>query len=363
MLATACTEPSFANDQDGAGALGDASSDGAATANDPDSVVAHDASANAADAFVTGTDAAASLQDAAIASEGAAPNSDTDAGASHGGADAGGNVAADAAGPEASTPGDPVPAWAKPLIGRFAKRSVLYAYDDFGDVVTVTLDISLLTISANAAGELSMLSQQCAFSVHWESGGASMVVVKPESIEPTTFKLSLGQAPHFSSDTATQTMGYDPSRASHCGSGADYAKKFSDQTWITGSNCTCSATPAVLPWSTSDCRVIDQDGDGRGGIGMKGSDLAPSVSAALTNGLKIVDGEVRPDGEHVFREQHTRNVACLLNCFTFNEVLCPGGETLVRPLAANATCSAALDKLSLIPLPTAPKTDCRAKSP
>jgi hypothetical protein len=255
---------------------------------------------------------------------------------------------------------DPVPSWAKPLLGRFAKRSVFFAYDVAGSIITVTVDVSLIDISASANGQLELTGQPCAFRVYWSDGGASYTLLKPQALPPFHMWLSLGQAPHFSSDTASLYMGYDPSRQSRC-TGSASADKFEDQSWLTTGRCACTTAPEVLPTEANDCRVTDPERDGRPGVTLDGAGFAFDINAALNTTLKFTDGEVRVDGEHVLREQRTRNVACLGSCFSMNESLCPGGETQLRPLPANATCAEALAKVDPLAYPPVPTKDCRAK--
>ena len=261
--------------------------------------------------------------------------------------------------PDAAPP-DPVPTWAKPLLGRFVKRSVYFAYDTGGPVITVTIDVSLLDISASSSGQLELSGQQCGYRVYWSDGGASYTLVKPQGLPRFHMWLSLGQAPHFTSDTAPLYMGYDPTRQSRC-TGSAYADKFPDQTWLTTGRCACTGAPEVMPTESNDCRVTDPDSDGKPGVALDGAGLAPDITGAINTTTKITDGEVRADGEHLLREQHTRNVACLGSCFSMNDQLCPGGETQIRPLPASATCAEALAKVDPLPYPPFPTKDCRAK--
>ncbi|HEX6244490.1 MAG TPA: hypothetical protein VFZ61_26410 [Polyangiales bacterium] len=271
--------------------------------------------------------------------------------------------------PDAETPppdatvADPVPNWAKPLLGRFAKRSIYFAYDDTGSGgITATIDVSLVTVSATGSGQLELVGQQCSYDVHWSTGQASFLLLEPTTLPSVRQSLSLGQAPHFSSDTASLQMGFDSTRQSRCSPGASYADKYDDQSWITGSRCSCSNVPGVLPTEINDCRVSDTDGDRRPGVALDGTGFALDITAAINTTIKIADGEVRGDGEHVLREQRTRNVACLAGtCLPMNDQLCPGGETLMRPLPANATCADARAKVDPIAYPPVPSKDCRAK--
>lgn len=259
------------------------------------------------------------------------------------------------AGPAAS-----IPAWAEHLLGRYAKRSMYFAYDLNTGGITVTLDTSLVTISEAAPGQLEMLSQQCFYNVYRADGGGTFTLLKPESLPPLKGWISLGPEPHFSTETVLQHMGYDPTRQSRCSANSSYATKYEDQKWLT-TRCTCSAAPEVLPTAANDCRVSDPDMDEQPGVFFKGTGWASDMSAVLNTTRKISDGEVRIDREHVLREQRTRNVACLVQCPPLNEQLCPGGETLMRPLPANATCADAVNEVNPIAYPVVPERDCRAR--
>jgi hypothetical protein len=362
LAAAACTEPSFAHPTPDTG-MDTPSDDGGVETTSVGSDAGPEDRDAAADSAARSEPEPGSVLDASTPHE-ASPGSDADASPNDTAvppaqAEAGdtGPIAPPA---DAAPAPDPVPSWAKPLLGRFVKRSLFFAYDPVGEKVTVTVDVSLVTIAATDKAQLEWTGRQCSFRIHWTDAGASYTLVKPESVPPIHMWLSLGQAPHFSSDTGALYMGFDPTRQSRCSAGSTSAPKFEDQTWLV-SRCTCSSLPEVLPTESSDCRVIDPDGDSRGGVALKGEGWANDINAILNTSLKITDAEVRADGEHLLHEQRTRNAVCLGTCFPMSEVLCPGGETLMRPLPANATCADAISKVAPIPLPPFPMSDCRAK--
>jgi hypothetical protein len=356
IAAAACTDPTFADPDEG-GATTRSDAEVAATAGADSSISSsNEAGDSPRDASVPDPDKDADDHTPASDAGSSAPDANVPAAEAGNARDAGNDSMV-------VTPVDPVPGWAKPLLGRYAKRSVIYAYDDSVPTVTLTIEDSLVQITADADGALKLRSQLCSYVVGWRSGAALLTLDKPESIAPIEMHITLGSAPHFSTDTAMQQMGYDPSRQSRCTSGASRAMKFEDQKWLT-STCACTSTPQVLPTDAMDCRLTDTDGDMRGGVLFRGEGFAINGSVVVNASVKITDGEVRADHEHLITEQHTRNGYCLTPaCGDIgNEVLCPQRYATLRQLQkADATCADARTAVNDIAVQTIPDGDCRAK--
>jgi hypothetical protein len=330
-----------------------ASNDAALPVSHPDFDGAVDAGGGSISDANASFDAGATHVDAASASAG-----DANRGSDANKLDAGDNLPGPHSDASVMAAVDALPSWAKPLLGRYAKRSIIYAYDD--PIQTVTVEATLIDIAANAAGEIKLSSKLCKYAVHWSTGAASLVLDKPEALPPVELRIALGEAPHFSSDTAMQAMGFEPSRQSRCTSSGAHVMKFDDQKWLT-STCTCASAPEVLPTDPSDCRVADQDGDGRAGVLFLGSGIAIDATLTINTSLKISAGEVRVDREHVLTEQRTRNEWCFSGCSN-TDILCPNRDTLVRPLdMPNPSCADALAAVDPIPVPILAERDCRAK--
>jgi hypothetical protein len=265
----------------------------------------------------------------------------------------------------AVSPSGSVPAWARPLLGRYLKRSIVTGYDDLISMVTASVEMSLATIDANAQGELEMAIEVCSLSTQWLNNSAKLGLDDVSSIPMVKLRILLGESPRFSSETAFQAIGFDPARASLCAGGAVRAEPSPEQTWLLGTTCTCAATPEVLPLTSSDCRLTDPDGDGRPGVTFAGMGLAGDSALAMSLSLKIADGEVRADREHVLHERRETNASCVYSavdrCDLGNNTQCPGVLTHVLPLDSAATCATVLAQA--IPLPVLSNADCRGPNP
>lgn len=266
--------------------------------------------------------------------------------------------------PDAGGPSAAIPAWARPLLGRYYKRSILVGYDEQippSGMTTASIELSLVTIGDGAAGELEMSIETCSMTTQWYSQTAKLAVEDVSRLTPTKLRLVLGEAPHFASETSFQNIGFDPSRAARCEAGVTRAPKFPEQDWIIGTSCTCPMTPEILPQTSSDCRLTDPDEDGRPGLKFTGTGLATDAAMVMNMSLKITEGEVRADREHVIHEERKINVSCVYaavdGCYLGNNMPCPGEWTYMLPLAADATCATVLAQS--IPLPTLLSGDCR----
>jgi hypothetical protein len=265
----------------------------------------------------------------------------------------------------AGSPSGSIPSWARPLLGRYLKRSITTGYDDLISMVTASVELSLATISANAQGELEMLIEVCSVSTQWLNNSAKLGLDDVSAIPTVKLRILLGEPPHFSSETAFQAIGFDPARAALCEGGAARVERFPEQTWILGTTCTCAATPELLPLTSSDCRLNDPDGDGRPGVTFAGTGLAGDSALAMSLSLKITDGEVRADREHIFQERRVTNASCVYSlvdsCDLGNNTQCPVVLTHVLPLDAAATCATVLAQA--IPVPVLSNADCRGPNP
>lgn len=356
LAIAACTDPTFREE------TGDAAAGGAVMDRD-----SGPASSLGADAAQDSGGQGASERDAAPTGSGGGSERDAMAGDARAPEVSDGAAGVDGGEPSDAGPVSPtsVPAWARPLLGRYLKRAIVTGYDDLISMVTATVETSLATIGENAQGELEMSIEVCSLSTQWLNQSAKLGLNDVSAIPPMKLRILLGEPPHFSSETAFQAIGFDPARAPACAGGAARAERSPDQSWIVGTTCTCAATPEVLPLSSSDCRLTDPDGDGRPGVTFAGTGLAGDSALAMSLSLKLTDGEVRADREHIFQERRMTNASCVYSavdrCDLGNNTQCPGVLTHVLPLDAAATCATVLAQA--IPVPVLSNMDCRGPNP
>lgn len=277
--------------------------------------------------------------------------------------DAGSRQASDAAtllmSGDAGGSASAIPAWALPLVGTYAKRSVTFSYDDFVDTRngeqpfnTRNVELSLVKIAQNG-NQLDLSIQLCGYAVSVQNDSRAVVFKYASRTPPLKGRLVLGEPNHFTSaaeGAAAGTemlshLGFDPSsaRTAMCTPGGR-RPKFEDQKWITSSSyCQCYAT--ALPEAIDDCRIVDSDGDGQPGIAANGPSVLTTVDFVMVfdYAVKIVDGEFSgdPQAAPIWKEARRQTQACFANdlCGVGNNLLCPGGTTLLLRRTAQTTCA------------------------
>jgi hypothetical protein len=276
------------------------------------------------------------------------------------------------AGPVVVTPPEPergaLPAWALPLVGTYAVRSVTFSYDDAAlpAINTRNVDHSLLKITRSGE-ELLVSSQLCSYAVSVKGGqGTSpLSFTNAARTPPLKGRIVLGAPNTFSAAPMLQHLGFDPTRAS-CEMGSNRRTKFDDQSWYTATTCVCYATS--VPEHVDDCRVIDGDGDGKPGLSAHGpSPLGATVADYLLvfdYSVALLDGQVDPNRMHTLRELRAQAPSCINTatdgCSVGNNQLCPGGATKLLPVDEGTTC-ATLNMGDFGPPEQFPvEVDCRA---
>jgi hypothetical protein len=261
-----------------------------------------------------------------------------------------------------------LPAWAEPLIGSYARRSVTFSYDELlkprpGN--TRNVEYSILTIAKRDA-ELELSIQLCEYNVSVEGSATAPLFFKhPSRIPPLKGKIVLGASSTFESEPMVHHLGFDPARGSTCGA-SGRRERYPEQSWITGSTCQCLSS--VMPGSINDCRVTDTDADGLPGLTLRNDlgTLALDVSIAFDYSLTFREGQVKANRRHELREVRMQTAACINAAVDacdlgYNE-LCPGGSTRLLPLPGEATC-ADLKPGDFGPLDGFPATvDCRGQA-
>lgn len=258
--------------------------------------------------------------------------------------------------------GSPLPSWALPLIGKYAKRSVTFSYDanGFSILNTRNVEYSILTISQRGE-ELAISIELCAFRANG-TDSSIFYIKNPAGMPKLTGRIVLGAPNTFSSERMVHTLGFDPGRAT-CGAGGKLTR-YADQSW-SAPMCECLGSP--LPDSLNDCRVIDGDSDSRPGITGRGNFVSASLSDVVMTfqyAVTFVEGQVKTDQTHELREVRTQSQACLNPdsdaCNFGNNTLCSMGATTKLLHREDATCAnfPEGDFDALPPLPSTVR-DCR----
>jgi hypothetical protein len=240
-----------------------------------------------------------------------------------------------------------LPAWARPLLGTYVKRSTDFSYDDDSSPPINTRNVEHAVVKVvDNGGVLEWISQLCSYvvSIKGSPGTAPLSLLNTAGMPPLKGRLVLAEAGAFSSAPMLQHLGFDPARGTGCDTG-NRRPRFDDQTWISGATCTCYATS--LPEHLDDCRVIDGDGDGKPGIIARGpSPLGTTVSnyaMVFDYSVAIHDGKVKPDRTHELREVRAQQPACINravdNCSFGNNQLCPGSTTRLLPVDDTVSCA------------------------
>ncbi|MFM2416520.1 MAG: hypothetical protein RL385_1243, partial [Pseudomonadota bacterium] len=119
-----------------------------------------------------------------------------------------------------SSSGGPLPTWAQPLLGTFAKRVLMFNYDTIASEVARSAEISLLTIAADEQGTLWATTKLCSLTADWPqalAGSGPLITIKtPSVIPPIKQRIALGEAPTFSAEATARQVGFDPNRQSVC---------------------------------------------------------------------------------------------------------------------------------------------------
>ncbi|MET0284802.1 MAG: hypothetical protein ABW352_10040 [Polyangiales bacterium] len=228
LAASACSSASYS----------DAGLDGAAPEeaeqDDASAIIAHDAGrkSDAGEALVT-------LPDAGTPTETAAD---------------GGQVALAATFPD----------WAKPLLGRYATRTYSFAEDRYWGEVIRTRDYAIadFVVTTGQDPHVELTLRLC--DSLGEGENAETRVARPQFVSPRTHRVLFGERT-WATLAPDAIDGFTRDLPERCkGKESSFVTKDAAQTWIAGSTCRCPSSVDVAP-SLEDCRVIDQDEDGKPG--------------------------------------------------------------------------------------------------
>lgn len=189
-----------------------------------------------------------------------------------------------------------IPAWAQPLVGRYAMRIESYTTTALG-LTTANEAISLAEFVVEN-GQLEFRERSCSQTA--QAFGVNLALRHPEAYPLVRRKVLLDDAQRWSTDNLPIPVGYQREGVAQCAGriGAD-VPKLPFQTWIRGSTCRCrdvESAPLI-----DDCRVTDPDKDGFPGISYKwggtASDSWVSHTAVIAR-THFLRGRVDPGGGH-----------------------------------------------------------------
>lgn len=205
--------------------------------------------------------------------------------------------------PDAAAPdGEPpvvstVPAWALPLVGRYATRWFAFKQDDFGTVVRAE-QLAIVEFALEGKG-MTLRSKLCL-----STGDTSIAQLRlvdasglPERREQVMFS-DLERS--WSTEGPTYATGFTLEQPEICASKQGQSvPKTAAQAWLSGATCRCTS-PGEEPL-VDDCRILDPDRDQKPGstYTLKGftSSLADeTIYAATETDSHYVNGKVGVDG-------------------------------------------------------------------
>jgi len=290
------------------------------------------------------------------------------------------DAAADAsAAPPAPTDGGesvPLPAWAEPLVGRFAFRVHSLSYDTL-DIVSAGEELWLGEIVRDAAG-LELRSETCQAIV--TSSVLRIQMHEPSALGQQRRRVVLGDH-EWSTDASAAYAGYTHALPDDCvGSPAQPIPRRTVQSWLPGSTCRCPASADAVP-TLEDCRIGDPDGDGQPGMTLdlqgqlagRPSGLDTRAHVVIDSRTHFVGGRIDAKGAHsatLVLDAQIRQLSCEPSgCGSIDNVqtTCdkqPPGVTL-SPLRTSAPGGGAWDCAAVraqaatlfpVPLPTTPRS-------
>jgi hypothetical protein len=203
-----------------------------------------------------------------------------------------------------------VPAWAQPLVGRYAMRNY-----SFTNPTGAMLSGSRLSIAefVRDGDSLKLITQVC--DQRANARGVTVRPRTPEAFPMMTRTVSFDSGQQWSTDGNPVATGYMRENPPQCaGRIGQYVPKGPGKEWIRGSTCRC-ASPSAAPLA-DDCRVIDPDGDGHPGLAYvwSGTGVSGNLShAGVVDRSRLVRGTVNPNGSH-FAQYHNDQYTFFFEC-------------------------------------------------
>jgi hypothetical protein len=156
-----------------------------------------------------------------------------------------------------------VPEWAAPLLGRYATRTVSFAQDNFGTRIR-TREYALVDFVATTGADPHVELKLKVCDSFGDGDTAETRVTWPDFLTQRTHRVLFGGR-SWATQAPDTTDGFTRALPARCeGKEGSEVAKDPGQTWIAGATCRCPSSIDVAP-TREDCRVVDQDQDGKPG--------------------------------------------------------------------------------------------------
>ncbi|MET0340005.1 MAG: DUF4360 domain-containing protein [Polyangiales bacterium] len=194
-------------------------------------------------------------------------------------------------------PRSSLPAWARPLLGRYATRTDSFALMPSGTML-YGRQLGLAEFVEVEGGGLELRQRVCDESLGTRS--SRTVLRTPDAFPEIRRRVTLDPGERWSTSATPLGTGFQRDGVAACaGRAGQYVAKRAEQRWISGSVCRCPL-PNAAP-TLDDCRVTDPDGDGQPGLAYVNSTALGDtvIHAASVVRSYLVNGYVDPNGAHV----------------------------------------------------------------
>lgn len=187
------------------------------------------------------------------------------------------------------------PAWAAPLLGRWATRVFYFSQDDFG---TVSRAEQLAVVEFVGDGDSVVLNTELCLSTI-ENTLSRMRLVDPSAVPVRTEQVRYSEVEQrFRTEGPPLTVGYTREPPLPCtGQVGKQVPKLPEQAWLVS---TCQCSTVVDDIEADDCRVVDPDEDEKPGLSyvltVKATGTSTTYYAAMTTSSHFVNGQVSSDG-------------------------------------------------------------------
>lgn len=165
------------------------------------------------------------------------------------------------------------PSWAPSLVGTYAARVQSFAEDSSSLLSARLLQRITITRQGDA---YELTTQHCEWIANAFIG--TLRVIDPASLPPLRQRLVF-TGDTFASEPIDFAQGYQAGLPECAGKPGEALPRRSEQSWITGSTCTCPGP--TVPDRSDDCRITDPDRDGRPGYSTRFIATPPLLDADI----------------------------------------------------------------------------------
>ena len=248
-------------------------------------------------------------------------------------------------------PGQLAPEWSVSLQGDYVTRQVLFSRETtIGTQSSHEILSSVQIAYDERTGETTLRLHMCRDHVNLFVGQSGSV--KHPTDYPTRFLLlKYAQGEFHTESMKPDFVGYSELPPAGCTPGKKLPRT-PTQAWLSDT-CDCPANIQDLPESTSDCRVIDSDNDGKPGFTIQLNGTVNTNDYVVSRDFsQMVHGTIAANGRHraaYLVNQDTYQVQCDGSCTRGNFVNCQATANPVdfirlvsRPDGAPVPCPDAL---------------------